>query len=264
MDLKNNFSQRSCSAVQSRSAGRNSKDSLIESLTNLPSIRQSVTVTDFLHDILSKKISDQKFGPSTSQKVHESNMQNEVVSPNDEGVCFCPSCTILDDDFTSYVVQELEYKLQELKLKLIKEKNGGQILRKDIFVAKKVIEKEIAGNTEDFETLLGKANNKSWKGRQEITFVLKRQLRRLNEIIESLNERTNTILFRKKPYPQTEELTEIITDDRKVRHCLELERKEVRKNTERYRQNFVVSRDVMKKRLERLTNKYIYLFIISF
>lgn len=263
MDFKNNFSQRSCSAVESRAAGRNSKDSLIGSLTDLPSLRQSVTVTDFLHDILNKKISDEKLKPTTSQEVHENNIQNEVVSPNDESTCCCPSCKILDDDFMTYVIQELEFKLQKLKLQLIKEKNGGQILRKDIFVAKKVVEKEIAGNTQDFETLLGKANSKSWKGRQEITFVLKRQLRRLNEIIESLNERTNTVLFRKKLHPQTEELTEIITDDRKVRHCLELERKEVRQNAERYRQNFVASRDMMKKRLKQLTDKYIYIFIYN-
>lgn len=256
MDLKSKFSQRSSSAVQSRAAGSSSKDSLIESLTNLPSIR-SVTVTDFLHDILRKKISDQKFQPSTDQKVHEYSTQNEVAYPSDEATCFCSSFTILDDDFMSYVVQELECKLQELKLKLIKEKNGGQILRKHIFVAKKVVEKEIAENTQDFETLLEKANNNSWKGRQEIALVLKRQLRRLNEIIESLNERTNPVLFKKTTTPQTEKLTEIIIDDRKVRRCLEFERKEVGKNTERYRQKLIVSRDVMKKRLHRLTSKYV-------
>lgn len=255
MDLKDNFSQRSSSAVQSRAAGSSSKESLIGSLTNLSSIRQSVTVPDFLHDILSKKISDQKFSPSTNQKAH--NKQNEVASPSDEGICICSSRIILDDDFMSYVIQELECKLQEIKLKLVKEKNGSQILRKHISVAKKVVEKEISGNTQDFETLLGKANNNSWKGRQEITLVLKRQLRRLNEIIESFNERTNTVLFKKKTNRQTENLTEITTDDRKIRHCLEFERKEVGKNTERHCQKLIVSRDVMKKGLQRLTSKYI-------
>lgn len=257
MDLKDNFSQRSSSAVQSRAAGSSSKESLFGSLTNLSSIRQSVTVPDFLHDILSKKISDQKFSPCTNQKAHEYNKQNEVASPSHESICICSSCTILDDDFMSYVIQELECKLQEIKLKLVKEKNGAQILRKHIFVAKKVVEKEIAGNTQDFETLLGKANNNSWKGRQEITLVLKRQLRRLNEIIESFNERTNTVLFKKKTNRQTENLTEITTDDRKIRHCLEFERKEVGKNTERHCQKLIVTRDVMKKRLQRLTSKYI-------
>ena len=256
MESENKISQRSCSAVQLRTAGiKNINDCITGSLTNLSCIRQSVTATNFLRDILSEKFNKQKFRSAPNCNIFQNNAQNEMIFGSDDVICFCPSCTTLDEDLLSYVVQILQSTLQDLKVELTKEKNIGLILKRDILVAKKVVQKETGENTQDFETLLEKGNNKSWKGRQEIILTLKRKLRHLNETVACLDNGNGNEWRRKKSKLKTEEVTEV-SEDRQIYWYLEFERQEVRKNMERYRQNFTISRNLMKSRLEGLNGRY--------
>lgn len=201
----------------------------------------------------SKNILSQKsYSYTNVQQKSIKKVNNDAIKP-----CYCLDCAPLDDK--KQLIQEAEDHLQKLLIELINEKNQNQMLRREVYIARKVVEREVGNNIISFETLLEKSNDEGWMGRYEMCLILRRKIRDLTTLIENLEG--EGCVPPPKWKPRKKESTETFPDERIIYWTLELERREVLKNAERDRNVLMASKVFMKEKLEPLIKKYFILII---
>lgn len=246
MSANENTTQGSCSALLN--AGKSPKTSAA-SLSSVSSPKRSTVHSNSQAPMRERNDStlNEKSVPTLDGTRSKNSRKSKKEKENSTNNCNCTDCATLDNA-PKYLLHELEGQLRTLKMELSHQKNESQLLRRHVMVAKKVVKMEVGVKEADFEKLLKRVSADSWKGRKELIFALKKKLRDLSELLEAMNCEAPISYLKKRQRPP-----EVFLDERTIFFYLELERQDVWRNAERYREKIVASRDTTKNKLDTLT-----------
>ncbi|XP_035218812.1 intersectin-2-like [Stegodyphus dumicola] len=137
------------------------------------------------------------------------------------------------------VLKELREKMHRLKFRLLDCQNQNQMLRKELLVAKKVMNKEIAGGVSvEFPSLLMQGVDTTYKGRQEKIIFLKNQIQKIQNRIQELEGECPE----DKLCGECEMKQEVPADDITIKHDV---------NSPHIRQNMVELNDLIARTFEK-------------
>ncbi|XP_035214236.1 myosin-J heavy chain-like [Stegodyphus dumicola] len=182
-----------------------------------------------------------------------SNSYLDTVEASDLTVLEGPSCPDVERNQDNDVEQTvLKKQVDNIMRELYQYKSQNQILKRELLKARKVILREIGGNSSSFETLIRKANEEGWMGRQESIYLLKRNIHALNKLIEQLGgKRSPNPSMTKRKIMSPDDISE----DMRIQQSLCFERDDVIRNAERERQVLLEERERLRKKLEDLEDK---------